>query len=518
MVIADDESITRQGIRESVNWELMDVEIAGEASNGLEAMLLIHDVHPDIVICDIRMPKLDGISLINELQPSCPDMQVLFLSGYSDKEYLKNAIRLDAVDYIFKPFQISELTAAVEKAKKNCQKRRQSPAPQDADAALSLLGNPSEELWERLPIRRDGSLVSILIRLEERAAQSQGSPLFDAQLAAGRCCGYFQKTADEIFAGKQVLSRVGAGYVIHANVPPDFFSGENAAVMLKRLCALPGGEAESGLVCVGVGSAAPSLRESYAQAREAARASFLLGCGRVILYQRLSKEPFSPFPDLQEGFYDCITGNRITAALSYLENYMAYMSRCRPQDIPQMKDVLTSAAFWLNERMREFSASESYVADRISFAADLGEIRDYFKQQIDQYVNKVSDLDNKGRILLEVERYILQNYDKDLSIKTIAQQVYITPNYLCYLYKKKTKRTLNQFILDVKMDKARKLICETNLRLGEISDALGYANQNYFTRIFTQYFGMSPRAYRNGGASRREEDAASQSPGSGPSA
>lgn len=112
MIVVDDSEMTRQGIRASVNWEVMDVRIVGEAADGLEAMVLIHDTDPDIIICDIRMPKLDGIALINEVLPSHPSLQVIFFSGYSDKEYLKNAIKLEAVDYLYKPLQLHEPSAA----------------------------------------------------------------------------------------------------------------------------------------------------------------------------------------------------------------------------------------------------------------------------------------------------------------------------------------------------------------------------------------------------------------------
>ena len=139
MIVVDDSEQTRRGISESVNWEMMDIEIVGEASDGLEAMVLIHDTDPDIIICDVRMPKLDGIALINEVLPSHPSLQVLFLSGYSDKEYLKNAIKLNAVDYLYKPLQLHELISAVEKAKKKCQSQKVHLPQREADLALSLL-------------------------------------------------------------------------------------------------------------------------------------------------------------------------------------------------------------------------------------------------------------------------------------------------------------------------------------------------------------------------------------------
>ena len=95
--------------------------------------------------------------------------------------------------------------------------------------------------------------------------------------------------------------------------------------------------------------------------------------------------------------------------------------------------------------------------------------------------------------MLEVEQYITQNYDKELSIREIAQRVFVTPNYLCYLYKKNTKRTLNQLILDTKMKKARKFVCETNMKFGEIADPATM----YLSDVFT----ISINIAGNGGMS-----------------
>lgn len=513
MIIADDEPLTRQGIRESVNWSLMDIEIVAEASNGLEAMMYIHEYNPDIIICDIKMPKLDGISLINEVQASHPNLQVLFLSGYSDKEYLRHAIRLTAVDYIFKPFQLHELIAAIEKAKKNCSKEA-SLSYQPNDLALWLLqqdlcDKENAEL-KKLPIKTDSTLASIIIKFNSesiRLSENPGDNIFDAQVAAGRYYNHFFEASRELFGDSFVLSSVGAGYVIHANVPPDFLvSGKATARLLKYIDVSQKIGIEKELLNVGVSNLCSpptsSLRESYAQARDAISASFLTGCGTVILYRDLNHEPFVPYADLQESFYDKITSNQISKAISRLDSYISYMSCCRISDIPLIKEVLVSISFWLEEKINEFSVSKTQIIEKINYSHDLKSAKEHILNLINKYVQDVTELDNKGRILLEVERYIMENYDKDLSIKTLASKVYITPNYLCYLYKQKTKRTINQFILDVKMEKAKNMLCDTAMRLCDIADALDYKSQNYFTRIFTSYYGVSPRAYRNSGGRR----------------
>lgn len=504
MIVVDDSEPTRRGICESVNWEMMDIEIVGEASDGLEAMVLIHDTDPDIIICDVRMPKLDGIALINEVQPSHPSLQVLFLSGYSDKEYLKNAIKLNAVDYLYKPLQLHELISAVEKAKKKCLSKKVHIPQKEADVALSLLQYSAADMQHAdLPIDLHAPMITLILRMntaDGHIADSGYDSQLDDRLIASRHYIAFHAVAARIFDGKFVMSCVGRGYILHANVSQDLLIQQTAIQKLRPfLTTLDSVQAG---VAVGISNLCASgdhLREAYDEARAAVRSAFLTGYNRIIFFRELSSTPFIPAADLQTAFYDNIANNNFTSAISYLNNYIDDMAHCREQDIPQIKEALAAIAFWLSRQICKYSNQDcgQYISEFIHFAPDLETVRRYLLQQIQQHIDHISQLDDKGRIVLEVEQYIIQNYDKDLSIRDIAQRVFITPNYLCYLYKKNTGRTLNQFILDVKMEKARKLICETNLKFGEISDALGYANQNYFTRLFTRYFGESPRAYRN---------------------
>ena len=99
-------------------------------------------------------------------------------------------------------------------------------------------------------------------------------------------------------------------------------------------------------------------------------------------------------------------------------------------------------------------------------------------------------------MVFDAERYILSHLDSDLSVHDIAAHVYVTPTHLCYLYKKNTGQTIGQFILRVRMQKAENMICNTAMKVSEIAHATGYANPNYFSRIFQDYFGLTPTEYR----------------------
>lgn len=116
LLIVDDESTMRKGIAEYMNWNLIDCEVAGTASDGLEAIAFLgkHDV--DIIITDIRMPEADGLAVAKYVFENCPEKKVILLTGYADFEYAKTAIQYKVSAFILKPTNKKELFEAVQAA------------------------------------------------------------------------------------------------------------------------------------------------------------------------------------------------------------------------------------------------------------------------------------------------------------------------------------------------------------------------------------------------------------------
>ena len=309
----------------------------------------------------------------------------------------------------------------------------------------------------------------------------------------------FQKVFTDVFGKRYVISPVNNGYVLHANVPKDFLIQDESIHQLDELFHIARESAK--YMTVGISSPVESstlLKDSYRQARLAIHSAFLKGYGKLILYKDLHVTPFCASDKLESEFFEQISENNMASAIDFLEEYIAYMACCRPEDIPAIKDELASIAFLLNQKLvDQENVQKSYVTQTINYALEITDIKRYLLQLMEQILNQINTLDNKGRIIFDVEKFILTNYDQDLSIQKIADNVFITPTYLCHLYKQKTGRTVNQFITDVKMNKSKKLITETNMKLSEVSEKLGYKNQNYFSRIFTKYYGVTPSDYRN---------------------
>ena len=115
LLIADDDAFIRAGITKNINWSEYGIMSIETAEDGLEAFEISLWFMPDILLTDVKMPRVDGIELAKKIRQSIPDCKIIFMSAYSDKEYLKSAIRLSAVDYVEKPFRPSDLKEIIEK-------------------------------------------------------------------------------------------------------------------------------------------------------------------------------------------------------------------------------------------------------------------------------------------------------------------------------------------------------------------------------------------------------------------
>lgn len=120
LLVLDDEYITRKGIINNINWSDLGVVLIEEARDGLEGLDMASRLKPDIIISDIRMPRMNGIEFCKQIREQIPECRIIFISGYSDIEYLKAAIHLNAISYIEKPISIEELQSVIKKAVDLC--------------------------------------------------------------------------------------------------------------------------------------------------------------------------------------------------------------------------------------------------------------------------------------------------------------------------------------------------------------------------------------------------------------
>ncbi|MEW4412258.1 response regulator [Clostridium sp. AN503] len=137
VLVIDDEMFVRKGIVLETDWAALGCEVVAEAANGVEGIEAVHKYSPDLIISDIRMPKLDGIGMLRALREEGSRVEVIFLTAYSEFEYAREALKLLAFDYLLKPFEDGELEEAVTKVRKRIEERREDTGSQE-EKVLSL--------------------------------------------------------------------------------------------------------------------------------------------------------------------------------------------------------------------------------------------------------------------------------------------------------------------------------------------------------------------------------------------
>lgn len=508
LLIVDDEPFVCQQIQSAINWGIMNIKVVGEAHNGLSALELADKLRPDIVIADVRMPLMDGISFATEFIRRYPSAQVIFLSGYSDKDYMQNAIRLDAVDYIFKPFEFSDLLSAIERALVRLKGSKQIKSVQaDEDLVADLLFNTaSEKLPEilkqhSLPLSFERRFIVILVYLNSGISLSHYNAenildTMELQNLANRYFHAYEVSISNIFGSAFLMSKYGCNYVILANVPTGNPAWKD---QLSELLSLIG-ELRPAIGVSQIKCGSGFLQEAFQEARTAVHSSFLTGYEHIHFASEISVKLFSSGHDAKRDYFDYLEKQNISEASAALDSYCVYLSGCAPDCIPEIREDLLQIALHLSGKLQ--NPPFQLISEFIGQASTLEDIRQYIHQMLSLYHAEIESRDSHNRIIYEVEKYILDHLGDPLSVKQIADQVYVSSTYLCFLYKKQTGKTLNQFILKMRMEKAKSLLLDTNQKIGDIATSLGYVNQNYFTKIFVSYYGTTPSRFRNHGGKK----------------
>ena len=169
LLIVDDEKLTRDGLMSNIDWKSLGIDAIAQADDGLHGYEAALAFQPDIILSDVRMPRMSGIEMAEKLQLVNPALSIIFMSGYSDKEYLKAAIKLKAVSYVEKPIDLEELSETVLEAKASVEAVRKAASSQALSLARSRAALASSycsnNLYNTVYIRKSVSKYHFLLKI-----------------------------------------------------------------------------------------------------------------------------------------------------------------------------------------------------------------------------------------------------------------------------------------------------------------------------------------------------------------
>lgn len=497
LLIADDEDYTREGIMESIHWESLGITEIEQARDGKEALEVSRWFKPDIVLTDVKMPKLNGIEFAEKLIAQCPNSKLIFMSGYLEIEYLKSAIKLSAIDYIEKPIYLESVENSVRKAidlidekkkqsisnaeKKELQMQKLANMLQNRNKDKELIYHISEEIG--YPV--NGDYVAVLIWDKEGNVSEEENVkkinAFWKQNNNYSICSYIKD--DQYFVILKLKER---------NLKKIYLLCEWLA------------EIEKGY-CIGIGYDVDNLfevSESYEAAMFNVSRSFYNLKKRVFAMDNKTADFRSFDPRFFEEF-NSIMKNTPKKLYQWTQQLMEDICEAECYEKEQVKSLfVTFAKLIIDDKKRVITRLENiYCKDDIEHFIEgtksIFQLKDFILNLIDEYQKEVEESNKYSKLVRDVIDYIHSHYaEVDLGIEDIAKCMHFSAAYLSVLFKQETGITIKQFISDFRLQISKKLLSNEHYKITEIAELCGYSNANYFAKVFKAATDLSPVEYR----------------------
>ncbi|MCM3631609.1 response regulator [Paenibacillus glycanilyticus] len=487
VLLAEDSKPIMRNLMELITTSGLPVQIVHTASNGADALAAFNELEVDILLTDIRMPKMDGLALIGEAKKINSRLKAVLISGYNDFEYTRKAINLQVSDYLLKPIERSALIEVIEKVIAQIREEYEAEF-----TGLSGIIDPAAGPEQMLGTEffRDKKLV-LMMQLQYFCPSVLGWEPEQVQDLLGRA---FAPHPFWVFAAKKprlLLTLTDPAFLDEAG-PMERLEDIRAALEEAGMSASIAGrfypvnpkefagcsQALSELLDSRMTIAEPVLADeahSTSRSADAAEDAERIAARYVDMISKLQKEPF---------------------LLQFSEQLAKWGKKnLRIALLHRIVEHLVNAFPSLEKNYGEFHSSVQRLYDLPSYTDFCAGLLDLFEQRF----TEEQSLNKKGgyELFRKIDAHLKSNLYTPLSMNDLAVAFHVSPSYISRVMKKHSNTTLMQYYLDLKIAEARKVIrSNPTIKIKELSDALCFYDQHYFSKVFKEYSGCSPTEYK----------------------
>ena len=521
VLIADDEQAVRIGMRSFIDWNKNGFELVGEAKDGRAALALIQQTRPDIVITDLKMPEMDGVELIRALNVGGFRGKVLVLSNYNEFDLVRSAMKFGASDYLLKVTMEPEELLSI--LKQLCEKLKSEKAVLEENNKIKLELNRNREIETR---QYFAELINGAVsdddcdkKAETFGIATNSSPKqlfyviidnFEKAIKSGKIKDVSRCSQTLVTAAADTLDSPDI-YIIDLN-------HREFAILFLNCAELNVSELAHRIqntvslylnlsVTVTVSRVFTKMNEikaRYDSCKASCQYRFYCGYG-VVLYEDCVKMNDDITCLEQENFIvkikQFIESNDQKAAVEYFEKIIqdAEKNKVKPEFLKNTVNIIINDLFGLlihygikdimDLNQYKKSLEQSETADQ--FRNELSALLEIFCIRLQQLKYGVYK-----KPIDQVVKFIDRHINQKIFLGDIAKEVGMSEGYLCKIFKSETGKSLVQYVNDLKMDRAEKLLKNPELMVKEVSDAIGIDDQFYFNKMFKKHVGMSPSEYK----------------------
>lgn len=520
VLIVDDEHLVRNLLRHCLDWEEIGYQIVGEASNAHEALDLVEQLRPDVIFTDIYMPFMDGLEFGRIVFERHPYIKIIVLTGYEEFEYAKKSVKIGISDFLLKPINDDEIRKVLVNLKEKIEADRHQTA--EYDRMKKQLEDNLPYLKERLlnklihnsytykDIKQQLEYFKIILNpsyvqiatIEPSWSETSDIPGEEEYLMLNMQCielvtKYFR---DDDFVTVFFDSNQN---IIILNCEPDIdFSDCLEAIRTLLINKL------KCQVSIGVGNTYDTvtrIKTSYKEACDALNYKIIAGKNQVINYNDISFSYSKAYNTMQNDNLDGLAFN-IKAGLKkkasdYIETVFSEENLSgNGININSIRVLASSIISVVLNVITELEIeipvifSDNQPFEQVFKIDTLPEMKKYLLKLTGATINTILSIQNKkvNQVIEDIKEYLHNNLSHpELSLSNTAKRFYMNASYLSRIFKQETGFTFVEYLTKIRMDKAIKLIKETNLKAYQVADEVGISNPHYFSICFKKWTGVS---------------------------
>ncbi|UFU00618.1 response regulator [Radiobacillus kanasensis] len=527
LLIAEDEETIRNGIVSSIDWNKHNIDVCAEACNGAEALSLLESVHPDIILTDIQMPKMNGLEFIQQAKNKDYSFEAIVLTGYEDFQYAKQSIRLNVFDYILKPALPDKILDAVLRAKQRIEQAKlmnqqlhfleeytdKKNRLDKVEKLIYWFHFPEQSRTDdkvdiikqlRMNIRPNIDMHVGIIRFPTKATSYY---IDDYELLKFACLNVTTETLSSFYDGNLEVLFDQELLVWVANTDSNYEPSKLETYLnqlmenFQQYLKLP--------IYMGIGNPKPSiddLHQTFQEAKEALDEHYYHKEKNAFFYtedrdykhilhdKELSRFENELITDIYNKQYD--------AALDKLESWLIYLK----ETTFYHKDQMNLKAMTLIIEMQKFVQGKTLTKiewenDFVNWLEKMPTMKTFddmssILKKIFQNVFEILTVEKPvHRTVQRAQVIIEERYTENLTLESVANEVFVSSAYLSSLFKQELGINFLDYLHQYRITKA-KLLLTQNYKIYEVANKIGYNDERHFSSTFKKWTGITPSRFQ----------------------
>ena len=503
-LIVDDEAVERDVIRYLIKQNQFPLEVY-EAENGEDALKLMESVGIDILLTDIRMPFIDGITLATRAKEIYHDIFIIFFTGYNDFSYLKEALLLNATNYILKPVNEVEFKNTLISVMEKLQNER--AIIQTNEIKNKLLQN---HILQHIVNGMEYSQLTKRYSFVDLSFLHNYYQMIIIQVKSE--LGVKYSVEEDLSRAESIKKLLPDGCLLHNSSPLEYIVflekneknlGKYRELLQKISMQIQRTLSTECNAEISKQFENPSeIYSAYLNARNKLNKQFFK-ISDEFCEDEAEKKPM----DYERGkmvdllvldLQRAVRGKDSESSVMLLTQIFQLLTMDNKYSYLYFCHIMTTVTKTLLDLLPDDNRKlfDEYMKKIYRFSS-VPEVECFMIQITNNVINRIKDSASFDSVSNQIKKIIHTHYMDDLGLEVLAEEVHLSPQYLSVLFAEKNGCGVNKYIKNVRMNKAKELLENTNLRIKDICTRVGYNNYSYFCKIFAEEFGKTPQKYRD---------------------